>query len=321
MDTIAPQNVLITGASGYIGARVVERLAARHDGRRIVALDVRAPDHPVPGVHHAIADIRSREQLDALLAAHPVDAIIHLAAIIDPPRNAPEDFAWQVDVIGTRNILDVARAHAIHHFITTSSGAAYGYHPDNPQSLDEDAPLRGNAVFAYSHHKRVIEHLLADWRREWPALRQLVLRPGTVLGATTRNRITKLFSGHIIMGLREAASPFVFVHDDDLVTCILHGLDDPDLQGVFNVAGRGTMGIADIAKALGRPYVAVPRRLVRAALAVRKRFQPSGDGPEQALFLEHRPVLDGRALEAAFGIVLKSTHETFAIWQKAHTHG
>ena len=50
--------------------------------------------------------------------------------------------------------------------------------------------MRGNEAFAYSHHKRLVEEMLADYRRDHPQLKQVVFRVGTILGETTRNQIT-----------------------------------------------------------------------------------------------------------------------------------
>ncbi len=54
-------------------------------------------------------------------------------------------------------------------------------------------PVRGNEEFAYAHHKRLVEEMLADARREHPKLEQVVLRVGTVLGPNLENQITALF--------------------------------------------------------------------------------------------------------------------------------
>ena len=53
--------------------------------------------------------------------------------------------------------------------------------------------MRGNAEFAYSHHKRLIEEMLAKARTEHPELKQLIFRPGTVLGETVHSPVTDLF--------------------------------------------------------------------------------------------------------------------------------
>ena len=112
-------------------------------------------------------------------------------------------------------------AAGVHTLIYTSSGAAYGYHADNPEWLDESDPLRGNAEFAYADHKRLVEEMLARWRATHPELRQLIFRPGTILGARAHNQITALFDRSYVLGLSGAQSPFVIIWDQDVVGAIL----------------------------------------------------------------------------------------------------
>src|SRR5690606_33786171 len=102
------------------------------------------------------------------------DAVVHLASIVTPPKGSTRALEYEVDVTGTRNVLDACLAHGVRRLVVTSSGAAYGYHADNPVPLTEDCPIRGNEEFAYSHHKRLVEEMLAAARRDHPQLEQVV---------------------------------------------------------------------------------------------------------------------------------------------------
>ena len=138
---------------------------------------------------------------------HAIDTVVHLAAIVTPGGKSSRELEYAVDVIGTRNVLEACVACGVQQIIVTSSGAAYGYHADNPEWLTEDHPLRGNEAFAYSHHKRLVEEMLAEYRRKHPSLRQVVFRVGTILGETTRNQITALFDKPRLLALRGSRSP------------------------------------------------------------------------------------------------------------------
>ena len=83
--------------------------------------------------------------------------------------------------------------HGVERVVVSSSGAAYGYHADNPAWLTEDDPVRGTDTFPYSLHKRLVEEMLAGYRESAPQLEQVVLRIGTILGETVDNQITDLF--------------------------------------------------------------------------------------------------------------------------------
>jgi UDP-glucose 4-epimerase len=292
-------SVLVTGAAGYLGTVVVRRLAA-HGSRRVVALDVRQPSADLPaGVTFLEADVRAADLL-ALVREHEVDTIVHLASVVDRPRGMSAATARDIDVGGTRRVLTACVEGGVEQLVVTSSGAAYGYHADTPAWIEEDCPLRGAGPFEYALNKRLVEQDLACWRREHPQLKQLVFRPGTVLGAGVRNQISNLFERSCVVGLRGTASPFVFVWDEDVAACIELGVEERR-EGIYNLAGDGVLTLRDIAAKIGKPYVPLPARAVRLGLGALRRLGLSRYGPEQVAFLEHRPVLSNQRLKREFG--------------------
>jgi UDP-glucose 4-epimerase len=318
--------VLVTGATGYLGGRLVASLAARSrsagDPACIVAGDVRevAPAARLPEVQYVVLDVRD-PGLGDLLARHSIDTVVHLAAIVTPGPKSNRELEYSVDVVGTRNVLEGCVAARVRRIIVTSSGAAYGYHADNPAWLTEDDPVRGNEEFAYSHHKRLVEEMLADYRRTHPQLEQVVFRVGTILGETTRNQITALFEKPRLIALKGSASPFVFIWDQDVVGAIEHAIFGGP-AGIFNVAGDGALSIQQIADRLGKRCVTLPPAALRTLLALLHPFGLSQYGPEQVNFLRYRPVLDNRRLKEVFGYVPRLTSaEVFELFRRARGLG
>lgn len=307
--------VLVTGASGYLGSQVVSALS-QHTGCGVLALDVRAPAHVLAGVQYETADIRSPE-VDAILGRFRPRVVVHLASIVTPGKDSTRDFEYSVDVDGTRNLLAACVRHDVRQLVVSSSGAAYGYHADNAAWLDEQDPLRGNEAFAYSWHKRLVEEMLARSRVEHPALGQLVFRIGTILGERVNNQITALFEKPFLIAIAGAESPFVFVHDSDVVGAILHGVVH-GTTGVYNVAGDGCLGLREIAARLGCPRLVLPAGLLALALRVLKAVGLTRYGPEQVDFLRYRPVLSNRRLKHEFGYVPRlDSSAVFDAWLAA----
>lgn len=301
--------VLITGVGGYIGSQLVQQLAQQC---YVSGIDIRENDSL--SCVHKVMDIRDPTLAD-LLKQERISHVVHLAAVLEDSGDRQRDY--DIDVNGTRNVLDACLAAGVSHLTVSSSGAAYGYHADNPAWLDEQDALRGNPEFAYSDHKRLVEEMLADYRQHHPQLQQLVLRPGTVLGANTKNLITDLFSREKILAIRGSASPFVFIWDQDVINIIRQGVMESG-AGIYNLAGDGALPIRHIADLLGKSVLNLPPRLLRLALQLGKALGVGRYGPQQMDFLRYRPVLSNRRLKEEFGYTPMKTSEQTFLFYLAH---
>ncbi|MEP3333759.1 SDR family oxidoreductase [Sedimentitalea sp.] len=304
--------ILITGASGMIGRALVRSLA----GHEVIATDLAPADDFPSNVIFEDLDVTGEDAERVMSLYHP-EVVVHLASIVTPPKGMHRKTAYAVDVTGTRNVLNAARENGVRRLVVTSSGAAYGYHADNPVPLRETDPLRGNTVFPYAYHKRLVEEMLSEARQVTPELEQVVLRVGTVLGQGTDNQITALFHKPRLLAIRGCDSPFVFIWTEDLARILQRAATDGP-AGIFNVAGDGVMSIEDLANALGKSVLHLPAGLLRSALAIAHPLGVSRYGPEQVRFLQYRPVLANDALKSVFGYVpVKSSREVFDIWKQA----
>jgi len=309
--------VLVTGGSGFLGSSVVRGLAG--SGHEVTSADLRLPGTPVDGVDHVVMDVTDPAAVDSGVAAAAPEVVVHLASIVTPGKGSSRALEYAVDVDGSRHVLDACLTHGVRRLVVSSSGAAYGYHPDNGAAhggwLTEDDPVRGNEEFAYSHHKRLVEELLATARAEHPELEQVVLRIGTILGESVDNQITALFERPRLLKIRGADSPFVFVWDTDVVAVIEQAVTG-GATGIFNVAGDGALTIDEIAGLLGKPTLVLPERVLRAALAVGSRLGITAYGPEQTRFLQYRPVLDNTRLKDVFGYrPTRTSRQAFDEWR------
>jgi UDP-glucose 4-epimerase len=307
--------VMVTGGSGFLGRSVVRGL--RDANRQVVSVDLRAPEDLLDGVVYAIGDVCDPASIAAVLSTNAVDTVVHLASIVNPGKSTTPEQEYRVDVDGSRTVLDACVAHGVRRIVVSSSGAAYGYHADNPAWIGEDTPLRGNDSFPYSRHKRLVEEMLAEYRRAHPALEQTIFRIGTILGADVDNQITALFEKKRLLKIRGSDSPFVFVWDQDVTAAMVQAVVG-SRTGIFNVAGDGAMTVDEIADALGKSTLAVPAGLVRAGLRIGNALNLTVHGPEQTKFLQYRPVLKNDRLKCVFGYTPRyTTREAFAAWRAA----
>ncbi len=279
-----------------------------------VDLKLPAPELRRAGVIYETADVRS-PSLCKLLERHAVSVVVHLAAVVAPGRQSSRRLEYEIDVLGTKNVVEACLAMGVRQLVYLSSGAAYGYHPDNPIQLRETDPLRGNEAFAYAWHKRLVEQYLLEQRGEHPELAQLVLRPGTILGETVASPITALFERPIIIGVRGSDAPFVLIWDDDVAACIEKGIRERR-SGVYNLAGDGTVPLREIARRLGKRYLPLPAAVLAGVLRVLHATRLSARGPEQVDFLRYRPVLSNQRLKSEFGFTpTLSSEACFERWR------
>ena len=304
MNATSPKacRVLVTGAAGFLGQGLIGALAQDRRCEAVVAVDVRElpAAQQLPGITHVTQDVRD-PALTSTMAAHRIDTVVHLASIVTPGKDSNRAFEYSVDVGGTQNVLQACVQHGVRHIVVSSSGAAYGYHADNVPWLTEDMPLRGNETFAYAHHKRLVEEMLAQYRQSHPELAQTVLRIGTILGERVDNQITALFEKPRLLAIQGSDSPFVFIWDEDVTGATLHALSGQAQTGCFNLAGDGALTIFEIAQRLNKQPRVLPAWLLKSALWLGSRLGVSRYGPEQLDFLRYRPVLLNTALKTRFG--------------------
>lgn len=310
------RRVLVTGGSGFLGSHVAAALAARPEVELVVAGDVRRPQHPVDGIVYDDCDVTQPAGLVALLRRHRIDVVVHLAAIVNPGRD--HGLEYRVDVDGSRHVLEACVEAGVKRIVVSSSGAAYGYHADNPEWLSESDPVRGNDEFPYSKHKRLVEQLLGSYRAAHPELEQVVFRIGTILGPTVQNQITGLWDGPALLKVRGSESPFVFVWVDDVAAAMARAATDGP-AGVYNVAGDGRVTVPEIARRLGKPVVTVPAGLLGFGLRLGRMLRLTVHGPEQVGFLRYRPVLANARLKDEFGFTpSKTSSEAFEAYLESH---
>jgi len=153
-------SVLLTGATGLVGSRLLPRLAdAGFDCRALVRRDVELP----PNTTAVLGDLGDAGSLPA--AVEGVEAIVHLAALF---RTEDEDAIWRANLDGTRNLIAAVQSHAPEaRFVMASTGNVYDADATRP-SREDDACA---PTAAYPASKIAAEQALRDSGLNWSVLR------------------------------------------------------------------------------------------------------------------------------------------------------
>lgn len=217
--------VLVTGAAGNLGRRVVDCLAARPFVERVLAVDmlpmpalgpdveVHAFDLSQPGAHDELAALGKR-----------ADAVVHLAWAPEGPHN--------LDVLG--NVLNAVEAIGPAQFVHLSSATVYGAWPDNPVPLTEEMTPRPNPELGYAVEKRAAEVAVERWGQDHPDTCVAVLRPASTVGSLEQ-RLYQALAASKRPPLGTEGRLVQYLHVDDLATAVVH-VFELGLSGTYNVA-------------------------------------------------------------------------------------
>jgi nucleoside-diphosphate-sugar epimerase len=265
--------VAVTGPTGTFGFGLVPRLQADERVGRIVGIARRPFDpaeHGWTKMEYRQGDVRDPEALEAAFAG--ADVVVHLAFMIT--GTAPRATIRAINVEGTRNAVRAAAAANAQRFVYASSVAAYGFHPDNPQPLTENWPVRPAAHLFYAQEKAEIERELKT-----DALDLYVLRPPIVLGPhalgakdllpgplapLARGLATVLRRAPLPIPVALPPLPVQFVDEDDVGQALHLCVTGAGPPGAYNLAADGTLTAHDVARELGLTPLPAPRRPVQA---------------------------------------------------------
>ena len=270
--------VAVTGAKGFIGAAVGDRLRA--DGHEVVEIDL--PD----------VDVTDAAAIDRALAG--CDYAVHTAAIVDTDGDMDEFV--RVNVGGTRNVLDAAARNKLDRVVHLASVAVWGY--EFSHDIPEDSPPRtvGNP---YIDTKAASERLALGRGAA-------VVRPGDVYGPRSDPWVLRplraIESGMLVLpGKGNGVITPIYI--DDLVDCIVRAMTHPDAAGVAFTCWDGSPVTAREFFAYhgrwtGKTIRTAPPAVVLAAAALGQLAGRRDVGPGALQFISRKAIFpNARARE------------------------
>ncbi len=300
------RRVAVTGASGYLGRLLVRRLAQCEGMERVLRIDVR----PMPGelprdVAFVERDITT--DITDILADNGIDAMAHLAFVIQPDRNAGR--ARRVNVDGASNVMSACAAVGVQNVLYMSSATVYGAHADNPTVLTEDFPLRPVPGFQYGEAKVEVEAILRQIERRHNNLNICILRACPVLGAEADNFVARNLASRVLVSVAGYDPPMQFLHEDDaaeiMTHCLLNGV-----EGTYNLGGRDCIRMSEMARIAGSRLVQVPAPLLYGATELSWRLGLQSSTPACGLdFIRYPWVVGGEKLKREHGLGARRSSE------------
>jgi UDP-glucuronate 4-epimerase len=256
--------VLVTGAAGFIGSSLVDRLLA--DERRVVGLDCFDPFYPeeeklrnlAAALAHARfrlvrGDIRDSEEVARIFASGEIDGVVHLAALagVRASLERPTAFA-DVNVRGTSVLLEAAARAGRPRFVFASSSSVYGEREAGP-FRESDPAL--HPISPYAATKRAGE-LLAHAFHHSQGLGVTCARIFTAYGPRQRPDLAvrkfaeRMLSGGPVPIYGDGESLRDFTYIDDLVDGLMRALDRDLGFAILNFGAGRTVKVIEVVKQL-----------------------------------------------------------------------
>jgi UDP-glucose 4-epimerase len=250
------EKVLITGISGGQGRLLARRLQETYE---VCGADRVPWDGKPRGVAVHVVDLRKKKFEDVIRTELPT-AIVHMAFIRH--FRGDERTRHDVNVRGTKQLLDHCTHYGVQKLVVLSSGYVYGAFAENPFYMDEDQPLSASRSYPEIRDLVELDTLASAFIWKYPHIRTSVLRPVNVLGYFVHSMIGEY--------LRQARVPTImgfdpmmqFIHEEDVCEAIALALEH-GLQGVFNVAGPGAVPLHTAIHETGGTAIPLPEPLVR----------------------------------------------------------
>ncbi len=254
---------LVTGGTGFVGSNIVKSLAQR--GHTVVSLDVAAPDTLVKSyiepwsaqVTFLQGDILNEDDVERA-AASGIDKIVHAAVFTGILPDIERDRSHSIvniNLMGTANLLELARRHSVDRFVYVSSGSVYGEELAPDQVLHEDTPPNPRSLYAVG--KSTSEQLTRRYG-ELHGFQTASVRLGgpygpmeRVTGHRANQSALKDWTGNIVRGepiqVGDRAVQRSFTYVTDIAEGVCSVLDAPKLSyEVYNNSWAGSASMGEV---------------------------------------------------------------------------
>ena len=254
------EKVLITGISGGQGRLLARRLLEKYE---VCGVDVVDWEGAPQGVDVHVVDLRKKKFEDVIRTELP-SAIVHMGFVRH--FQTSEDTRHDVNVRGTKQLLDHCVNHGVQNLVLLSSSYVYGAFPENPYYMDEDAPLSASRSYPEIRDLVEVDTLASTFLWRFPHIRTCVLRPVNVLGYNVHSMIGQYLRERPVPTVMGFDPMMQFLHEEDLSEAIALALEH-GLQGVFNVTGPGEVPLHTAIRETGGSALPLPEPLMRPLFA------------------------------------------------------
>ncbi len=254
--------ILITGAAGGLAEIVADVLREKYE---LFGVDPRPlPEgREFPGKFYQI-DYRQRKMAD-VFRTHEFDAVVHLGRVPAAARLRKTQ-RFNLNVLGTRSLLDLALKYKVKSFVVLSTFHVYGAHQHNHLYISEEDPLLASQTFPEVVDAVELDNVSVAFSLRNPKVRTVILRPTNIIGDRIMNQISLLLRGSVCPVLLGYDPMWQFIDESDMANAILLALEGKK-SGIYNVTGEGVIALTHAIRLAGGNPVPIPQFLSGVVIA------------------------------------------------------
>ena len=302
--------VVVTGAHGSVGRRVVAQLAQQHPTVAVVAIDKDAPAAPYPSVTTKQVDLADAD-LGALFSG--AGSVVHLASTVTAGTLNPAEVELEAALL--HRVLDALGSAGVPHLVVMSSAMVYGAWKDNPVPITEDAAVRPIPDFDWALQRHRLERLARQWGLG-PGRCVTVLRPVAVVAEDRLGQLANTLRAARSGVAADGDPPAQYLHADDLAAAVVTAVI-ARYDGILNVAPDGWIPPDTLAELEG-PRLRAPSHLVRILSAFRWRWGLAPTPPGVVPYTIHPWVVANDRLRA---LGWRAAYTNEEAWVVSHDPG
>ena len=208
-NTIMTKNILVTGAFGLVGSDLVPALQKKYGKPHVFALYHKHGDEH-QDVRLIEGDVRDKSGLEKIIKKHKISIVYHLAGLLSVGGEKNPDLAWDVNMNGLRNVLELARDYTLQVF-WPSSIAAFG--PTTPKvNTPQHTVIEPTTIYGVT--KYTGELLCQYYHNRWGVDVRSLRYPGLIGYKAPPGDGTTEYSVHIFYGLLKENKYSVFLKEN-----------------------------------------------------------------------------------------------------------
>jgi len=218
----------------------------------------------------------------------------------------------EVNVLGTKRLLEYAIAHGVKRVVVVSSSYVYGALPDNPYYMDEDSPLNVSRNYPEVRDLAEVDTLATGFLWRHPEVATTIIRPVNTLGYYVHSAIGRYLRQRYVPSIMGFNPMMQFIHEEDVAEAVALALQS-GTHGVFNLTGPGAVPLKVAIREAGSTAIPFPEPVARNFFRELFRWGLYHTPPGAMNFLKYPCTLDGRRFQQATGFTpLFSLEDVFA---------